>query len=56
MRLALLSILAARAPSIAELDRDNVAAKNRALQQVAANVTAFTPAPVDLRPRRHQRA
>jgi len=48
MRLALLSLLVACAPSAAEMDRDNVAAKNRALQQIAANGTAFTPTPVSI--------
>ncbi|HEX7700833.1 MAG TPA: hypothetical protein VF403_08930 [Kofleriaceae bacterium] len=48
MRLALLSLLVACAPSAAEMDRDNVAAKNRALQQIAANGTAFTPTAVSI--------
>ena len=48
MRLALLSLLVACAPSAAEMDRDNVAAKNRALQRTAANVTAFTPPAVSI--------
>jgi hypothetical protein len=48
MRLALVSLVVACAPSAAEMDRDNVAAKNRALQQIAANVTAFTPTSVSI--------
>ena len=48
MRLAVFSLLVACAPSAAETDRDNVAAKDRALQQTAANVTAFTPTAVSI--------
>ena len=48
MRLALLWLLVACAPSAAEMERDNVAAKTRALQQAAAQVTPFTPATVSI--------
>src|SRR5450432_2689621 len=48
MRLAWFSILVACAPSAAQMERDNVAAKQRAVQEGAANVTPFVPASVSI--------
>ena len=48
MRLIWFTVLVACAPSAAQMERENVAAKQRAVQQSTANVTPFTPASVSI--------